>query len=408
MENSVYYNTKAINFIRILCYILLSFVALVLILIFALSINDTVPFSNGEIYSTTPQMRITAPNEVRVMKVAVREGSHVKKGDTLFVLENKRVQSDYEILRTDIAAMENKIVIIRKMIDNSVNRRQSLKQLLKIQDNIYKTGRDKAAQEIKLLNDKINLSAQQTNLLAEKYKTDSLLYAKGAISKFELQESKVRNIDTRKGAVDVSATQTVKHYDYENLTNNYKLTKNDLRRTIIDVENEIANYERQILELENLIKDGKHNLTYMSDELEKLVITSPMDGTISNLFNSRQNTLLVPKGEILGIVAPSKEAYYAKVILSEKDLAYVRKGQDINLKLDAYNYYQYGAVKGEITYVSPSDVNMTFYCLASIKDYNPNINLKAGYKLKGEVIIEKMRLYRYIMKKLFNKLDTSA
>lgn len=408
MENSIYYNTKAINFIKILHYILLAFVGLLLILIIALSINDTVPFTNGEIYSNTPQVRITAPNEVRVLKVAVREGSHVKKGDTLFVLENKRVQSDFNILKTDIAAMENKIVLIRKMIDNSVERRRALKQLLKIQGSIYKTGRKKAEQEIKLLNDKINLTSQQTSLLTDKYRTDSLLYAKGAISKFELQESKNRNIDTRKGQVDVSTVQSVKTYDYQNLTNNYQLTKNDLRRTIIDVENEIANYERQILELENMIKDGRHNITYMSDELQKLVITASMDGTVSNLFNSRQNTELVNKGEVLGIVAPSKEAYYAKVTLSEKDLAYIRKGQQINLKLDAYNYYQFGAVKGKITYVSPSDVNMTFYCLASIEDYNPRINLKAGYKLKGEVIIERMKLYQYIMKKLFNKLDMTG
>jgi multidrug resistance efflux pump len=48
------------------------------------------------------------------------------------------------------------------------------------------------------------------------------------------------------------------------------------------------------------------------------------------------------------------------VILKEEDLAYVEKGQEINLKLDAYNYYRYGAIKGKITYVSPSDVDKTF------------------------------------------------
>jgi hypothetical protein len=89
-------------------------------------------------------------------------------------------------------------------------------------------------------------------------------------------------------------------------------------------------------------------------------------------------------------------------------LAYVKKGQDINLKLDAYNYYRYGAVKGKITYVSPSDVNQTFYCLARIDSYNPNIDLKAGYKLKGEIIVEKMVLYQYIMKKLFDKIDSTS
>ncbi len=46
--------------------------------------------------------------------------------------------------------------------------------------------------------------------------------------------------------------------------------------------------------------------------------------------------------------------------------------------------------------------------LATIKKYNPSINLKAGYKLKGEVIIERMQLYQYIIKKLFNKIDSNV
>lgn len=408
MENSIYYNTKAINFIKILNWILVSFLVIVAVLIFALSINDTVTFKAGEIYSNTPQMKINAPNEVRVMSVLVREGEAVKKGDTLFVLENKRTKSDHDILVADISAMENKIVIINKLIANTVERRRSLKQLLAIQGSIYKTDRKKAAQEINLINDKLKLASQQNSILTDKFKTDSLLYAKGAISRYELTESKNRNLADKRGEVDVKSAGNIKSYDYENLTNNYKMTKNDLRRTIIDVENEIANYEREILELETAIKDGKSNLTYISDELGKLVITSPMNGTVSNLFNTKQNSAIVNKNDLLTIIAPSRESFYAKVMLDERDLAYIQKGQEINLKLDAYNYYRFGPIKGNITYVSPSDVNMTFYCLASIKKYNPNINLKAGYKLKGEVIIEKMQLYQYIMKKLFNKIDTSV
>ena len=408
MENSIYYNTKSINFIKILNRILVAFLLIVLVLIFALNINDTVRFSGGEIYSDTPQIKLNAPNEVRVASVLVKEGQSVEKGDTLFVLDNKRTKSDYDILQTDVAAMQNKIVIIKSLIANTIDRKKALQQLLSIQSNIYSTDKDKAAQEIAALNDKINLSSQQTSILTDKFKTDSLLYAKGAISKYELGESKTRNLTDKKIELDVRTVHNVKNYDYKNLLNNYKRTQNDLRRSIIDVDNEIVNYKREMLELETAIKDNKYNITYISDELGKLVVTSPVKGTVSNLFNTRQNLELVNKGDLLGIIAPESEKFYAKVVLDEKDISYVKKGQDINLKLDAYNYYRFGAVKGKITYVSPSDVNQTFYCLATIHKYNSNINLKAGYKLKGEVIIEKMQMYQYIMKKLFNKMDSSV
>ncbi len=408
MENSTYYNTKSINFIKILHKILVAFLIVVVVLIFALRLNDTVSFKEGQIFSDTPQLKINAPNEVKVISVAVKEGQEVQKGDTLFVLENKKTKSDFDVLNADIASKENKINIINNLIANTVDRKNSLIQLLRIQSGIYTTDRKKTATEISALNNKLNLSSQQTSILTDKFKTDSLLYAKGAISRYEMTDTKNKNLDDKKSQVDIKSTYSVKNYDFENLYNNYKRSKNDLQRSIIDVDNEIQNYQRDLVELQTQIKDGSYNLTYISDELKKLVIISPIHGTISNLFNARQNIEIINKGDLLTIIAPKKEAFYAKVILDEKDLAYIKKGQEINLKLDAYNYYRYGAIKGKITYVSPSDVDKTFYCLANIQKYNPNITLKAGYKLKGEVIIERMQLFQYIVKKLFNKIDNNV
>jgi len=408
MENSNFYNTKSINFIKILNKILVAFLVISIILIFTLNINDTVSFKEGQIFSDTPQLKINAPNEVRVLKVLVKEGQEVKKGDTLFVLENKKTKSDYDVLNTDVASMEHKINIINKLIENTLDRKKSLIQLLKIQSKIYSTDRKKTELEISSLNNKINLSSQQTSILTDKFKTDSILYAKGAISRYEMTDTKNRNLDDKKVQVDIKSNYNMKNYDFENLHNNYSRTKNDLKRSIIDVDNQIQNYRRDVLELQTMIKDGKYNLTYIGDELKKLIIVTPINGTISNLFNAKQNVEIANKNDLLTIIAPTKENFYAKVILDEKDLTYIKNGQEINLKLDAYNYYRFGAIKGNITYVSPSDVDRTFYCLANIKKYNPNIQLKAGYKLKGEVIIEKMKLFQYIIKKLFNKIDNST
>lgn len=408
MENSTFYNTKSINFIKILNKILIAFLIVVVVLIFALRLNDTVSFKEGQIYSDTPQLKINTPNEVKVLKVAVKEGQEVKKGDTLFILENKKTESDFNVLNTDLESKKNKMVFLKKLIANTKVRKNSLIQLLRIQSGIYKTNRSKAALEIEALNNKLNLSSQQSSILTDKFKTDSLLYAKGAISRYEMTDTKNKNIDDKKSQVEGKTSYGTKNYDFENLHNNYKQSKNDLERTIIDVDNELQNYRRDFVELVTDIKDGNYNLTYVSDELKKMVIVSTIDGTISNLFNSKQNIEILGKGELLTIIAPKKEKFYAKVILDEKDLAYIKNGQEINLKLDAYNYYRYGAIKGKITYVSPSDVDKTFYCLATIKKYNPNINLKAGYKLKGEVIIERMKLYQYIIKKLFNKIGNNV
>ena len=156
MENSFYYNTKSIRFIKILNRVLIAFLIIIVILVFTINMNDTVSFKEGQIFSDTPQLKINAPNEVKVLKVQVKEGQEVQKGDTLFVLENKKTKSDYDILHTNLIGMKNKINIIDKLISNTINRKNSLKQLLEIQSRIYITDRKKAEQEINSLNSKIN------------------------------------------------------------------------------------------------------------------------------------------------------------------------------------------------------------------------------------------------------------
>jgi multidrug resistance efflux pump len=385
--------------------IFLAIIFLILLLVFTLQMNDSVKFTEGHIYSDTPQLKIIAPNEVKILKVFVKEGQEIKKGDTLFVFENKKIKSDFDVANIDVKMMQNKIAILFKLITSTQERKKSLQQLLAIQSNIYYTDREKVKNEITSINKKINLSSQQTSILNDKYKTDSLLYSKGAISRYELTETKSKNIDDRKNQVDIKSNYNVKNYDFENLANNYQKTINDLNRAIIDIDNQLQNYNRDIIELKAMIADKRHNLTYITDELEKLTLISPINGTISNLFNAKQNLETVNKSDLLAIIAPKKEQFYAKIILAEKDLSYIKKGQEINLKLDAYNYYLYGPIKGKITYISPSDVDKTFYCLANMQKYNPNIKLKAGYVLKGEVIIEEMFVSKYMVKQLFNKIE---
>ena len=144
MENSFYYNTSSINFIKILFRIFLVFFVVSVILIFSLNVNDTVEFREGLIYSNTPQLKINAPNEVKILKVFVKEGQEVQKGDTIFILENKRTQSDFDIANMDVEGMTNKIVIVKGLIKNAQERKNAINQLLEIQSKIYTTDKKKS------------------------------------------------------------------------------------------------------------------------------------------------------------------------------------------------------------------------------------------------------------------------
>jgi multidrug resistance efflux pump len=405
MENSVLYDTKSIQFIKVLFRIIVVFLVVFIALLFILKMNDTVAFNQGLIYSSNPQVKIKAPNEVKVIKIKVNEGQTVKKNDTLFVLENLKTKIDFDAANLDVATMQEKINNVNQLINSSIDQKKAIEQLIAIQSNIYKTDKSKTEQEIKNLNNKLLLSKKQSIDISDRYKTDSILFAKGAISKLEFSEQNNKKTEDKKSQSDIYTNYKNKNYDYNNLANNFQKTNNDLRLNILSIDNQLINYKGQIADLQSQIESKKFSLSYFKDELGKLIVLSPFDGTVSNLFNVKQDLQIVNKDELLTIIAPKTESFYAKVALSEKDLIYVKKGQEVNLKLDAYSYYKYGAIKGNVTYLSPSDLDKTFFCIVKFQKYNPKIILKAGYSLKGEVIVEKMKVYQYIIKKLFKSID---
>lgn len=408
IEEGFLYKTQEIKFIKILFRFLLAFIIIITFFLIFLNINDAVEFKEGIIYSNNPQLKINTPSEVKISKILIKEGQSVSKGDTLIILENLKTQTDYDIANLDIRSMQKKIGVTNLLINNAYQKKDAIKKLIYIQANIHNIDKQKAEQEISNLNNKINLTSQQSNIIKNKHITDSILYAKGAISKNELLDQQSKKIDDKKNIEEIKSTYKQKNYDYQNLSNNFNKTNNDLKQTLIELDNSIVNYNKEILELETQIKNKKYNLEFISDEKNKLIIVAPFNGTISNIFNAKQNLQIINKGELLAILAPTDEKFYAKITLPEKDLTYIKNNQEVNLKIDAYNYYKFGAIKGNIQYITPSDIDKNFYCIASLKHYKSSITLKAGYKFKGEIVIEKMKLYQYIVKKLFNKIDNSV
>lgn len=401
------YQTNEIQFVKILFRFFLLFILIILFLLLFLRINDSVEFKEGIIYSNNPQLKINTPNEVKINKIFVKEGQKVRKGDTLFILENLKIKTDLDIAKLDVQSMNAKIGITKQLIDNAFLKKAAISKLINIQSNIHKIDRQKIEQEINSINNKIKLIEEQSSIINNKHVTDSILYMKGAISKNELLEQQNKKIDDKKNKEEIESVYEQKKYDYQNLLNNFSKVNNDLRQILVDLDNSIVNYNKEVLELQMQIKSKEYNINFISDELNKLIIVAPFEGTISNIFNTKQEIKIIDKGELLAILAPVKEDFYAKITLLEKDLTYVKINQEVNLKIDAYNHYKFGAIKGKIQYITPSDIDNNFYCIADLNQYKSLFLLKAGYKFRGEIIIEEMKLYQYIIKKIFNKIDNS-
>ncbi len=85
-------------------------------------------------------------------------------------------------------------------------------------------------------------------------------------------------------------------------------------------------------------------------------------------------------------------------------MRHLRAGLDTRLKLDAYSQFESGVIKGTVSYVAERKENEKFYALIQLPELT-GLKLKAGYSVHGKIIIQRMPLYKYIVKSLFKNLD---
>lgn len=405
MESSILYKTNSIKFIKIFYYLLLAILVIFLLSTIFIKVNDTINISKGEVYSDNPKLNVYASNEGKILSVNINEGDVVKMGDTLIRIESSQILSELSQSAQEAKIAQAKLSLQHSLIKQLDKKKVSLKELIIVQEALFNTNVKIKREEIKNLKEKINFLEQQSLIISDNFKTDSILFSKGVISKIDLQKRKYKKIEFTKNNTELNKSLNNKILELHNTYNLFDKNNIDVRQKIIEIENKITNCENTILDLESMIEKNKINHDFLMEKFSLLQVTSPINGTVSNLFNSKQNSNIIEKGELLVTISPDREKFYVKANIPEKDLIYIKNKQKVILRVDAYNYYKYGPIIGEVNYISPTDIGGNFYCLIKIKNFSKNIKLKTGFKIKGKIILENIPLYDYFYKILFNKID---
>lgn len=87
-----------------------------------------------------------------------------------------------------------------------------------------------------------------------------------------------------------------------------------------------------------------------------LELKAPQDGLVKSLGTHTVGTVTQP-GTILMTLVPENEPLYAEVWLDNKDVGFVRKGQETKIKLDTFRFQKYGMLGGVVAQVAADAEN---------------------------------------------------
>lgn len=396
------YNFKGFNFALWFFRILLLIIVTLIILVFALKINETIAIRNGEIVSENPQADYKSPFEAQVVKIYVKEGQAVKPGDTLLVIKNAEFEEQYAKTKTEIEYLQKKINSIG-VLQNAVSRKKdAINQSSSIASNKYQLDINSLINDMKAADEQYKYQEQRLSSANEKYAGDSILYKKDMLSKYELNTTRDANLTLKENISTLKSQRNKQLSEKKLVYNNFTREQNTLSLSKVQLdENEQAlilgknDYESQLIQ-------AQEGLNRLKNELGKQSLTASTSGIVNYLFNTRQSSNIITKGDLLLSIAPKAGSYYAKVLVPEKDVPYVKAGLDARLKVDAYQRLQQGMIAGKVTYVAERKEGDNFYALIELPE-SERFKLKAGYTINGEIVIERMPLYKFFIKKIFKR-----
>lgn len=402
MENYTYWNSKPINFIRIAFWILFTFIVFVLILLFVIQINDTVKIQKGEILAKKPSINYLAPFESLPDSIYIIEGQYVEKGDTLMTVTNSQIAKD---LKDNVDYIEGNNHHLRSIQANIVNIRKKISQLKtrkNLEEEKYDIDTKKLKMEVEKIYNQVLLLKEKEKLAIQKLKQDSSLYKSNVISIRDLRESYDTYLNYKDALLQAKNNEKEIKSKFREIRNNYLQEKNNTEIQITELNNEKEKLNQDFFSTQSQLKNYQNNFDYIESEIKKQYILSRDKGVVSQIYNVKSDQTFFSKGELLLAVSPLSENFYVKAQISEKDIKYVKLGQIAHLKLDAYYYYEYGALKGIVKHIPDRKTEEPLSILVTFSN-SPKFPLKAGYSLNGEIIIDRMSLIKYTVKNLLDK-----
>jgi adhesin transport system membrane fusion protein len=333
-------------------------------------------------------------------QILIQESDIVKKDDPLVILaatasevdvDEAQVQIDAKIIESIRLEAEINDFGVPIFSDELVNNRPDLvnKSL-----ELFISRKEKLEGAIKEVTAAVVQHQTAIDILLKQTQMSEQLLQEGIITEFS-HLNLLKELNAAKGALEVAMEEK------DNLT----------KKFIEDARNDRQIAQREISELNETMKALK-------DNLDRTVITAPVDGVVKNLFFVTIGGVIRPGEAILDIV-PTKDNLIVEARLQESDIGFVKPGQSAVVKLSSADAVNFGQIEGIVERISPdteqdeNDNRIVFYNIFVELDQNyfeskeKTYYLVPGVKVTASIQIGERTLANYLLSPFIGSLGQS-
>lgn len=298
------------------------FIGFVLFLIWAYSFEiERSVRAQGQIIASDKTQIIQAPDGGVIEVINVKEGEHVKKGQILAVLEKERASASYldtkgkvAALRVSLARLQSEVYGRPLQFSDDLLQYQ---EFIKNQTNLYKQRKKAIDEDVMTLNESLRLAREELNM-------NLPLLRSGDVSKADI-------LKLQRQVTDIQGQITSKKNKYFQ----------DAEAEMTKAQEDLATQEQNLMDRKQL--------------LEHTTLIAPADGIVKKLTVTTIGGVLKQGDEIMQLL-PTESDLIVEAKVAPTDMSNLIKGLPALIKLDAYDYSIYGAMHGNVDYISPDSL----------------------------------------------------
>ena len=387
---------------------------------------DIVSMANGRVVPSSKVKTIQHLEGGIVREILVKEGDHVKEGQSLMILEEIYSGANVEELQVTMVALRVDIALLAAAAGETKNAQFS-KELIKNHPTLVRQARKRFEEQIKT--HKSEISSQEELI---KQRTQDISGFKTRIKNSQASlELLEKQIQLSEGLLKDQLTTEYKHLNFLREASNLKRDIDEDKSSLNNAHSALIGAKEKLKKITysfrekagEKLKSARQELEELSQRLKKYsdsfkrtTIRSPVDGIVKTLYVFTVRGVVKPGMTVMDIV-PGADRLIVEARLPIGDVGYVQPGQRAIVKLASRDARRFGKIEGKVVQISPDAYTTSqggaFYTvrIETENDYFEKENLKyelyPGIQVIAFIHTGHRTVFEYLMDPFLNTLGHS-
>lgn len=348
-------------------YTIICIIVLLLISLASVRINDVVKTA-GIVKTKSNNSTVNNVIAGKINKIFYKPDQFVREGDILYSLDDEIFLSLKKDLEAQLLDSENKQFCVDQLIESFYSQKNLISP-----DNLYVYSQlDEYLKTLAYMN-------RQTEILENRY-----IYENNLPEVLRVQ----RNVD-------------------ESFLN-YKLSLEELEKFKSSFLADAVKRKEE-LRLEN--ERFRQELLRLEEQYSFLVLRAPISGFVQEISSLNEGDYVFASQAVLNIIPKDEQNFRIELHIPPKSIGKICPNMSVKLRLSAFPFFEYKGATGKIESID-SDVRKSssgnlYYCVYTDIDRvifankkNENYLLRPGIEVDARIVLEKITLMSYILKKM--------